>query len=174
MTQRLWSVSAAKPNLPARSIIPTFAQYMRSIRTRGAVVSTRSGKHRYVWFVAGVMLLTVIAAGGFLAYLSISHGNSSIPFQDVSIAKITDNAKVARVAMSRDGRYVGWVLREGATRSLWVRQVATGSVSTQSRNVHENGVSRGKNRRVPDACESQSTALRRPARLCEDQPFAAA
>src|SRR5262249_39779945 len=92
-----------------------------------AAISIRSRKHRNLWFVAGIMLLTVIASVIFLLYLSISHGNSSFPFQDVSITKITDNAKVARVAMSRDGRYVGWVLREGATRSLWVRQVATGS-----------------------------------------------
>ena len=92
-----------------------------------AVLSAKARKHWIVWVLAGLMLLAVIAAGGFLGYLSISRGNTAIPFHDVSITKITDNGKVARAAMSTDGRYVGWVLREGATRSLWVRQVATGS-----------------------------------------------
>lgn len=94
----------------------------------GAVVfATKARRHRIAWVLACIILLAFISAGGFRVYRSITRGTTAIPFQNVSITKITDNGKVARAAMSMDGRYVGWVLREGATRSLWVRQVATGS-----------------------------------------------
>jgi Tol biopolymer transport system component len=45
----------------------------------------------------------------------------------MKIVQVTDSGKATRVAISGDGRYVVYVLRDGEKQSLWVRQVATGS-----------------------------------------------
>lgn len=47
--------------------------------------------------------------------------------QDMQITQLTDSGKAADVAISPDGRYVVYVLRDGEKQSLWVRQVATRS-----------------------------------------------
>jgi Tol biopolymer transport system component len=47
--------------------------------------------------------------------------------QNMQIAPLTNNGKAERLAISPDGRYVAWVVRDGEKQSLWVRQVATGS-----------------------------------------------
>src|SRR5262249_44093739 len=115
------SLSATGTN----AVVRERAHQTETEASNAGIAELTSRTRRNIWVFAGIMLLAFV--GAVLIYLRISSGNIVIPFQDVSIAKITDNGKVARAAMSRDGRYVGWVLREGATRSLWVRQVATGS-----------------------------------------------
>ena len=45
----------------------------------------------------------------------------------MQIAKLTDSGKAALVAISPDGRYVVYVLRDGEQQSLWMRHVATKS-----------------------------------------------
>ena len=45
----------------------------------------------------------------------------------MQITKLTESGKAALVAISPDGRYVVYVLREGEQQSLWMRHVATKS-----------------------------------------------
>jgi Tol biopolymer transport system component len=45
----------------------------------------------------------------------------------MQVTRLTDNGKAGQIAISPDGRYVAWVVRDGELQSLWVRQVATGS-----------------------------------------------
>jgi eukaryotic-like serine/threonine-protein kinase len=47
--------------------------------------------------------------------------------QNMQIAKLTENGKAAKAAISPDGRYVVYVLRDGEKQSLWVRNVGTRS-----------------------------------------------
>src|SRR5260370_42061034 len=46
--------------------------------------------------------------------------------QNMQIAHLTNNGKAERLAISPDGRYDAWIVRDGEKQSLWVRQVATG------------------------------------------------
>jgi len=70
--------------------------------------------------------LVVLAALGFGAYklLNRPHGFN---LQNMQITKLTENGKVTGVAISPDGRYVVYVLRDGEKQSLWIRNVATKS-----------------------------------------------
>ena len=45
----------------------------------------------------------------------------------MQITKLTENGKAAAVAISPDGRYVVYVLRDAEKQSLWMRNVATKS-----------------------------------------------
>jgi Tol biopolymer transport system component len=71
--------------------------------------------------VAGVVL-----AAAFVGYklLNRPHG---LNLQNMQIAKLTESGKAALVAISPDGRYVVYVLRDGEQQSLWMRHVATKS-----------------------------------------------
>jgi len=74
--------------------------------------------------IAAVLVVLALAAGA--AYKLATHSRG-FDLQKMKIVQVTDSGKAACVAISGDGRYVVYVLREGEKQSLWVRQVATGS-----------------------------------------------
>ena len=51
----------------------------------------------------------------------------ALNLQNMQITKLTDSGKAIGVAISPDGRYIVYVLRDGEQQSLWVRNVATKS-----------------------------------------------
>jgi Tol biopolymer transport system component len=68
----------------------------------------------------------LLAVMGFGIYQFATRGRG-FNLQNMQIAPLTNNGKAERLAISPDGRYVAWVVRDGERQSLWVRQVATGS-----------------------------------------------
>ena len=48
-------------------------------------------------------------------------------FQRINVTKLTTNGNAAFAAISRDGKYVAYVMNEGGQQSLWLRQVAVES-----------------------------------------------
>ncbi len=91
----------------------------------GAPPSTKAGMSKLVW--AGLALLLILA-GGFGIYQFTSHaGEAKFNLQNMQITPLTENGKAANLAISPDGRYVAWIVRQGEQESLWVRQVATGT-----------------------------------------------
>src|SRR5271165_2686497 len=71
----------------------------------------------------GVVVLTVLA---FVGYKFLNRPHELNP-QNMQITKLTDSGKADEVAISPDGRYIVYVLREGEQQGLWVRNVATKS-----------------------------------------------
>ena len=74
----------------------------------------------------GVALLVVLAALAFGGYKFLTRARG-LNLQEMQIAKLTDSGKATGVAISPDGRYIVYVLRDGEQQSLWVRNVATKS-----------------------------------------------
>lgn len=75
--------------------------------------------------LAGIVVILLAVIGfGIYKYATRSRGFN---LQNMQIAPLTNNGKAERLAISADGRYVAWVVRDGEKQSLWVRQVATGS-----------------------------------------------
>ena len=92
----------------------------------GAVILNEASRHKGVLalMLAGFVLL-VVALG---IYLSRPHTRSNEwNLQSMKISRITQSGNAVQVAISPDGRYVVYALREGEKQSLKVRQVATGS-----------------------------------------------
>jgi Tol biopolymer transport system component len=75
-------------------------------------------------FIAGMALLL---GGLAFAIYKLSVRKSEFNLQNMKIARITQSGKATDVAVSPDGQYVVYILREGGKYSLNVRQVATGS-----------------------------------------------
>ena len=88
-----------------------------------AAVRAHSGSGKAV--LAGAVAV-LLAAMGFGIYKYATHSRG-FNLQNMQIAPLTNNGKAERLAISPDGRYVAWVVRDGEKQSLWVRQVATGS-----------------------------------------------
>jgi eukaryotic-like serine/threonine-protein kinase len=73
--------------------------------------------------IAALVVLAVVAFAGY-KFLTRPRG---LNLQNMQIAKLTDSGKATGVAISPDGRYIVYVLRDGEQQSLWVRNVATKS-----------------------------------------------
>src|SRR5579862_2599617 len=74
--------------------------------------------------IAAAVLVVAIAA--FIGY-KLFNRTHALNLENMQITKLTDSGKAALVAISPDGRYVVYVLREGEQQSLWMRHVATKS-----------------------------------------------
>jgi eukaryotic-like serine/threonine-protein kinase len=71
-------------------------------------------------------LVLVLAIVGGMAY-KLATRSRGFNLQNMKLVQVTDSGKAAQAAISGDGRYIVYVLRDGEKQSLWVRQVATGS-----------------------------------------------
>ena len=72
---------------------------------------------------AGTLAILLVA---FVGYRLLSRP-PALNLQNMQITKLTESGKAALVAISPDGQYVVYVLREGEQQSLWMRHVATKS-----------------------------------------------
>jgi len=86
--------------------------------------AAQHGAARKALLAGAVVVLLAVIGFGTYKYATRSRGFN---LQNMQIAPLTNNGKAERLAISPDGRYVGWVVRDGEKQSLWVRQVATGS-----------------------------------------------
>jgi eukaryotic-like serine/threonine-protein kinase len=91
-----------------------------------SVLTAEARKHKTATAVILCLLLLAVATGLYgLFKLSSSSGGGINP-QNMTVNKLSNTGKVSLAAISPDGRYVAYVQRDQG-RSLWVRQLATGS-----------------------------------------------
>jgi Tol biopolymer transport system component len=92
----------------------------------GVVLLAEAKRHKGALALMLVGLTVLAAALGI--YLSrLSPRETTWNLQGMTVNRITQSGNADNVAISPDGRYIVYVLREGEKQSLNVRQVATGS-----------------------------------------------
>jgi Tol biopolymer transport system component/DNA-binding winged helix-turn-helix (wHTH) protein len=92
----------------------------------GAVLLAEARRHKGVLALMVIVLAALIA--GFGIYSSrLNERRNEWNLQGMKISRVTQSGNATNVAISPDGRYVVYALREGGKESLNVRQVATGS-----------------------------------------------
>src|SRR3954447_13678342 len=92
----------------------------------GAVLLAEARRHKGALALVLVVLAALIAGLGI--YLSrLDERRNDWNLQAMKISRVTQSGNATNVAISPDGRYMVYVLREGEKQSLNVRQVATGS-----------------------------------------------
>jgi serine/threonine protein kinase/Tol biopolymer transport system component len=91
-----------------------------------AIILNEARRHKGVLalMLLGLVLLVVVL-GVYLFKLNARRSEWNV--QAMKITRVTQSGNAANVAISPDGHYVVYVLREGEKQSLNVRQVATGS-----------------------------------------------
>ena len=120
---------AARAPLPAAESNVSPAQ---TVTSRGALPVSEARERRPVsrrlkLLLGGVSTLAVLAVVAVAVLSRPSRRSSGWDFQAMKISRVTQSGNATNVAISPDGRYVVYVLREGEKQSLNVRQVATGS-----------------------------------------------
>ena len=83
-------------------------------------------EHKFGLAAVAAVALLLLAAGGFGVYSLLTRSGPS-PFQNFAIAQVTTTGKAEEAAISPDGKYVLNVQNDNGLRSLWLRNVPTGS-----------------------------------------------
>jgi eukaryotic-like serine/threonine-protein kinase len=88
-----------------------------------SVPKARSSKRALTGIIAALLIVAVVAA----VSVWLSRRPNGFNLQNMKISQITTSGNAGAAALSPDGRYIVYVLRDGAEESLWVQQMATGS-----------------------------------------------
>ena len=93
-----------------------------------SVVVEAAKQHKFGLAAGALVLLALIGGGGYGIHSLLGSKPSAPPFQNFTIARITDNAKSWRAAISPDGKYLLTEVEEDAgTQSIWLRHLPTNS-----------------------------------------------
>jgi len=92
----------------------------------GAVILAEARRHKGVLALMLVGLALLMVALG-IYFFRMSGRRIDWNLQAMKISRVTQSGNATNVAISPDGRYVVYALREGEKQNLNVRQVATGS-----------------------------------------------
>jgi Tol biopolymer transport system component/DNA-binding winged helix-turn-helix (wHTH) protein len=118
---------------PSRATLPAAESNVspgQTVTSPGALPGSEASERRPVsrrlkLLLGGVSILAVLVV--VVALLSRLSRRGDWDFQAMKLSRVTQSRNAVNVAISPDGRYVVYVLREGEKQSLNVRQVATGS-----------------------------------------------
>jgi Tol biopolymer transport system component len=115
----------------SRARVPVAPASQAEPGSGAAVLPVPSGTVRAArprrWMAAAIgVVIVALAIAGFVAY-KLATRPRGFNLQTMRMVQVTNSGKASAAAISADGRYVVYVLREGEQQSLWVRQVATGS-----------------------------------------------
>ena len=101
----------------------------QTITGQGALPASDASERRPLsrrLLIGGVFMLAVLTVA--VALLSrLSRRSSEWDFQAMKLSRVTQSGNAVNVAISPDGHYVVYALREGEKQGLNVRQVTTGS-----------------------------------------------
>jgi eukaryotic-like serine/threonine-protein kinase len=89
-------------------------------------VSTVARQHKLGLAVSAVAGLVLLAAAAFGIYSFLTR-SGPLPFQNFTIAQVTNTGKAELAAISPDGNYILNTQNDNGMQSLWLRNVPTGS-----------------------------------------------
>jgi serine/threonine protein kinase/dipeptidyl aminopeptidase/acylaminoacyl peptidase len=122
------SISDSHP-LPVASTASGSGPVATSVAAPAHTSSSVSAVARQHWVgtaVVSLVVLAVLAAAVFGIYALVTR-TGALPFSNYTITQITNSGKVDQAAISPDGRYLLHVQIENGQRSLWLRNIPTGS-----------------------------------------------
>ena len=111
------SASIAAPPKEAPAVSP---------RSSGSAVAAVARRNKLGAGFATLIGLVVLAAAAYGIYALLNR-KRPVPFENISITKVTDTGKAALVAISPDGKYILNVVRDAGNESLWLRNLPTNS-----------------------------------------------
>ena len=93
---------------PASSSRPTLK------RLSSVVAAAR--EHKLGTGVVTLIVVAIVAAAAYGVY-ALFNRNRPVPFENISISKVTETGKAALVAISPDGKYILNVVRDAARKA---------------------------------------------------------
>jgi eukaryotic-like serine/threonine-protein kinase len=92
----------------------------------GSAVVAAAREHKLGTGVAALIVVALIAAAAYGVY-ALFNRKRPVPFENISITKVTETGKAALVAIAPDGKYILYVVRDAGQESLWLRNLPTNS-----------------------------------------------
>jgi serine/threonine protein kinase/Tol biopolymer transport system component len=102
------------------------AQVSSTVQASSSSVGAVAREHKFGLATIVAVALILAAAGGFGIYTLLTR-SGPVPFQNFTMTQITNTGKAEDAAISPDGKYVLNVQDDNGLRSLWLRNVPTGS-----------------------------------------------
>jgi len=122
------AASGVQAVVAAESAVPAPSSQVRPAPSGSSVVVIAARQHKF-GLVAGVIIALVVLAAAAFGIYTLLHRPAPAPFQNFTVTRITDSGKALGAAISPDGKYVLSVTDDAGQQSLWLRNVATGSVT---------------------------------------------
>jgi eukaryotic-like serine/threonine-protein kinase len=93
-----------------------------------STIGSAAASSRKKTLMAGAVVLALLVAGAAYGLIFLLRSRAAaIPFQNFTIAKLTDSGKFIEAAVSPDGKYILGVMAEAGKQSLWLWHVETNS-----------------------------------------------
>ena len=92
----------------------------------GSAVVAAAREHKLGAGVVVLVVIALIAAAGYGVY-ALFNRKRPVPFENISITKVTETGKAGLVAIAPDGKYILYVVRDAGQESLWLRNLPTNS-----------------------------------------------
>ena len=89
-------------------------------------ISAVARQHKFGLAGGAVLAVLLLAAAGFGIYSFLTRTGPT-PFQNFTMTQVTSTGKAEEAAISPDGKYILNVQNDNGLRSLWLRNVPTGS-----------------------------------------------
>jgi eukaryotic-like serine/threonine-protein kinase len=119
------SVQKASPSLSGQSATLSGPAAIPSRSGSSAAVAAAS-QHKVGLGVTALLAVALIAAAAYGVYAFFMRPHP-VPFENISIAKVTETGRAASAAISPDGKYILNVVNDSGQESLWLRNVPTNS-----------------------------------------------
>ena len=121
-------VAASGASIAATSALETLEPATLTPAAKTAALPLRRRRH-WLWAVlAGLVVATAGAFLGLNLHNRYGHHDDNT-FMKMMISPVTSSGTVQSVAISSDGKWLAYVQSENGASSVWVRQLATGSVA---------------------------------------------
>jgi Tol biopolymer transport system component/DNA-binding winged helix-turn-helix (wHTH) protein len=104
---------------------------------------TGFAKHHRLATAAALFLVTALLAATSIVFINLRTANKAgAPFERMRISMLTTNGQTMRSAISPDGKYLVYVVKDGVQEGLWLRQVsAPGNIPVVApADVHYQGI----------------------------------
>src|ERR1700676_1804899 len=114
--------AASGPSVPVANPPVTPSRQPSSSST----VVAAARQHKLGTGVATLIALALLVAAAYGVF-ALFNRNRHVPFENISITKVTETGKAALVAISPDAKYILTVVRDAGQESLWLRNLPTNS-----------------------------------------------
>ena len=116
----------SSPTVATTAVVPVASESVPATRSSSSAVVSAARSHKLGTGVASLIVIVVLGAAAYGIY-TLLHRTRPIPFQNISINKITDTGKATLAAISPDGKYMLNVVNDAGQQSLWLRNLPTNS-----------------------------------------------
>jgi eukaryotic-like serine/threonine-protein kinase len=126
-TAEITAASPAANSVPhVSAAVPAPASAPHAAHTSSSAVAAAAREHKWGTAAIAIVAIVILAAAALGVY-SLLNRPEAMPFQNFTIAQVTNSGKAALAAISPDGKYLLSVTRDNGLASLWLRNIPTAS-----------------------------------------------